>query len=132
MPKFIFNKLVRDKLREEYVRLHHRATYRELGPGELIEKLQAKIIEEAKEIPVAGTPQEIAAELADIQQVIDDIAETQGITPEQIAQLQQQKFEKKGGFTGATFVDVLELDEDDEWTAYYRQSPEIFEEIKDE
>ena len=131
MPKFIFNKLVRDKLRAEYEKMNQKAVYRELSPSEHTEQLKNKIIEEAREISAESSKDEIVSELADIQQVIDDIAQVHGISPDLVQETKLKKYEKKGGFSEATFVETLELtDDDDEWVEYYRKSPNIFKEIK--
>ena len=129
MPTFIFNKLIRDKLKAEYVKLDHKATYKKLSETELFEALKQKIIEEAKEIPADGSKEEIASELADVQQVLDDLATRAGITIEEIMNAKQKKFEKKGGFSEGLFVEKVELHPNDEWVAYYRRSPEKYEEI---
>ena len=42
MPKFIFNKLVRDKLRQEYERMNQKAVYRRLTPDEHATELKRK------------------------------------------------------------------------------------------
>ena len=129
MPTFVFNKLIRDKLRQEYVKLQQQAIYKELTESELLEALRQKIIEEANEIPVNGSKEAITSELADIQQVIDDIALKSGITKQEIASVKQKKFEKKGGFKEGLFVEKIILSDDDEWNEYYRQDPEKYKEI---
>ena len=129
MPTFIFNKLIRDKLKAEYVKLDHKATYKRLSDSELFEALKQKIIEEAKEIPADGSKEEIAGELADVQQALDDLATRAGITIEEIMNAKQKKFEKKGGFSEGLFVEKVELHPNDEWVACYRRSPEKYEEI---
>jgi len=129
MPTFIFNKLIRDKLKDEYVKLDHRATYIELSESELLEALKQKIIEEAKEIPADGLKEEIISELADIEQVIEDIAKRYGILDKEIVSAKQKKFEKKGGFAEGLFVERVELNDDDEWVEYYRKSPEKYREL---
>ena len=129
MPKFIFNKLIRDKLCDEYVRLDQTAEYRELSKVEFSKELANKIIEEVKEIPVDGTKEEITAELADAQQAIDDLMHHHNVTSDDVALVQKKKFDKKGGFSEGNFVVSLDLKDDDEWVAYYRKSPEKFEEI---
>lgn len=129
MPTFIFNKLIRDKLKEDYVRLDQRVTYKELDDTELIEALKQKIIEEANEIPASGSREDIIAELGDIQQVIDDIANRAGVSNEEIETARLAKFEKKGGFSEGLFVETITLKDDDEWVQYYRKYPERFEEV---
>jgi len=129
MATFIFNKLIRDKLKGEYVKLQQQAVYKELTESELLEALRQKIIEEANELPIKGSKEAVISELADIQQVIDDIALRSGITNEEVVSVKQMKFEKKGGFSEGLFVEKIILTDDDEWNDYYRKSPEKFEEI---
>ena len=129
MPTFIFNKLVRDKLRDEYIRLNQKAVYRELSKSEQSKELANKIIEEIKEIPTDGSKEEIMAELADAEQALDDFMQLHGISLTDVRAVQKKKFDKKGGFTGAAFVTTLELQVDDEWVKYYRSAPDVFIEV---
>lgn len=129
MPTFIFNKLVRDKLRDEYIRLNQKAVYRELSKSEQSKELANKIIEEIKEIPTDGSKEEIMAELADAEQALDDFMQLHGISLTDVRAVQKKKFDKKGGFTGAAFVTTLELQDDDEWVKYYRSAPDVFIEV---
>lgn len=129
MPIFLFNKLVRDKLREEYEKLGQFARYVVLSEEEHSEALKQKIIEEANEIPVVGRD-DIISELADIFQVLDDFAALNGISEAEIQEVKQAKFNKKGGFAQGVFVETLELKNDDEWVKYYRKSPDVFKEIE--
>lgn len=126
MPKFLFNKLVRDKLRDEYTRINQTAQYRKLSKTEYIEALKQKIIEEANEIPVDSTVDEIVSEIGDVQQAIDDLKKLHGISDEQVAQVMRKKFERKGGFSEGTFVETLEIGDGDEWLEYYEARPDVF------
>jgi len=132
MPTFIFNKLVRDKLRDEYTRMGQKAYYRILTKTELSVELTRKIIEEIKEIPADGTKAEMIAELADAKQAFDDLLTLHSISSADVATAQQEKLEKKGGFSGGTFVSSLELEEDDDWVAYYRGNPDVFTEVHED
>lgn len=129
MPTFRFNKLIRDKLEEEYIRLHHVATYKKLNEDELLEALKQKIIEEANEIPVNGSREDVIGELADVAQVMEDIAIRFNVSADEINGAKQKKFDKKGGFHKGLFVEKVDVPEDDEWVEYYRKSPEKYEEI---
>lgn len=129
MPVFRLNKLVRDGLRTEYDRMGQVAVYRTLTQLEHVRELQHKIKEEAGEIPLNGPHDEVVSELADVQQALDDVAELYGITSRQINDVKQKKFDKKGGFQQATYVETLEISDDDEWLDYYRSSPDRFIEI---
>ena len=50
MPKFILNKLVRDKLIATYEKLGQKATYKTLSKPEHFEALKQKVTEEIKEV----------------------------------------------------------------------------------
>lgn len=128
MPKFRLNKLVRDKLKEEYSRVGQLAVYRELSPEEHKAYLIKKIIEEASEIEINKPIDEVINEISDLQQAIDDLSAICNITKDKISFTQKLRYNLKGGFLGGVFVDTLELKESDPWVAYYRQRPEIFPE----
>lgn len=130
MPKFIFNRLVRDNLRHAYAELGQKAVYKKLSKREHISELKRKVIEEVKEIPEDGPISELIEEIADLQQVIDDMKKLIGISDEQVDVAKKQKFDKKGGFIEGTFVETLELEENDEWVEYYRRKPDVHKEVK--
>jgi predicted house-cleaning noncanonical NTP pyrophosphatase (MazG superfamily) len=104
MPKFRLNKLIRDGLREKYAALGQKADYPKLTKEKHIQLLLEKIIEETREVPINGTIDEIAQELGDIQQAINDLADLFGVTAEQIEIARQEVFNDKKGFSEGTFV----------------------------
>jgi len=130
MPRFELNKLVRDKLRDEYGCMEQIAVYKELSPEEHKTYLIKKIIEEALEIETDKPVDEIINEIADLQQVIDDLAVICNITKDQISFAQKHRYDLKGGFSGGVFVETLELKDDDLWVEYYRKRPDVFIEEK--
>lgn len=127
MPKFTLNKLVRDNLINEYFKLNQKPIYRELSKQEHLKALTQKLQEEVVEL-LKAAPEDITAELADIQQVVDSITTIYDVNPEEVEAIKQQKSMKSGGFEKGYYVETLELDEDDEWTAYYRRDPDVFTE----
>lgn len=129
MPTFRLDKLVREKLPQIYAELGQQITTRRLSPSEFRDALREKLIEEASEPFDATDDQAVLAELADIQQVLDDLVVQYGFSREQLAAVQQKKLAKKGGFQNAVFVETVTCDDDDPWTAYYRKEPERFPEI---
>ncbi|MDK2899262.1 MAG: hypothetical protein PWQ10_449 [Patescibacteria group bacterium] len=132
MPKFKLNKLVRDKLPVDYSRLGQIVEYKKLSPDEHKNQLIKKIIEEAKEIQIDDSIENIKSEIADIQQVINDLMDLCNITSDQIKVAQKIKYNKKGGFKKGFFVETIELAENDEWIAYYRDDKRstLYPEIK--
>ena len=131
MPRFIFNKLVRDKLIKEFERSGQGVIHRHVTAADHIKALKQKIAEEASEIPINGNRDDLVSEIADVQQAIDDLKALCEITNDQVTEVQQVKFSNKGGFLSGDFVETLELRDDDEWVEYYRAHPNVFPEIKD-
>ena len=130
MPKFKLDKLVRDNLRNIYESIGQKASYRKLTTDEHKSQLVRKIIEEVQEIQITDPVSDITDEIADIRQVLDDLMDLYGITEEQVEVTKQKTYNKKGGFIKGTFVETLELADDDEWVNYYRKRPDLFPEKK--
>src|SRR5919202_699836 len=129
MPKFKYAKLVRDKIVEDQVASGAKPNFRRLNALEHKEELINKIIEEAKEATKAS-PDELIAEIADIQQVIDDLKLLCGIKDEDIVKVQEIKNNKKGTFREGLFIDYVDASEDNKWVDYYRKNPDRFPAIE--
>lgn len=129
MPKFKFSKLVRDKIVERQISSGATPFFRQLNTTEHKHELVNKIIEEAKEI-IQAKPEEVAAEIADVQQALDDLKEKYGVTDEAVKRAQQLKNDKNGAFKKGLFIEYVEIDEHDQWTDYYRQNSDRYPEIK--
>lgn len=123
MLRFLFQKLVRDKVVQatdqgeqwQYKRLEGRA---------LKEALVAKLHEEAAEIPIAdATSPAVVSELADVQEVVDNLRNVYEISQEQVAEVQAEKRQKKGSFTAGYFVEAVSIPEDSTWVEYFRKDP---------
>jgi len=128
MAKFILNKLIRDKLRGEYEKMNQKAEYRALSPTEFAEALKQKLIEEANEIDVSDR-QSIIGEVADVYQVLEDMLAANNISVEEVQNTKNAKFAKKGGFAEGTYIETLELSDNDDWNDYYRKHPDLYKEI---
>jgi predicted house-cleaning noncanonical NTP pyrophosphatase (MazG superfamily) len=129
MPRFAFRKLVRDKIVEQQqLASGGRPLYRTLRPDEHAQALIEKILEEAREISQAA-PGELAAELADVQQALDDLRDRYGLTAAEVAAAQAAKAAKAGGFSLGLYVEHVEVDADDSWVAYYRANADRYPEI---
>jgi predicted house-cleaning noncanonical NTP pyrophosphatase (MazG superfamily) len=129
MPKFRFAKLVRDKIVDDQIANGAKPNYRTLSDVEHKQELVNKIIEEAKEI-TSAKPDEVSAEIADVQQALDDLKEKFGVTSEDIAKAQKSKNDKNGPFKKGIYVDFVEVGEDDKWIEYYRKNSDRYPEIK--
>jgi predicted house-cleaning noncanonical NTP pyrophosphatase (MazG superfamily) len=87
-----------------------------------------KIIEEFQEITQAK-PEEVAMEIADVQQALDDLKEQYGLTSEDVAKAQAAKNKKNGAFKKGLYVDYVEVDNDSKWATYYRDNADRYPEI---
>jgi predicted house-cleaning noncanonical NTP pyrophosphatase (MazG superfamily) len=119
MPRFKLNKLVRDKIVEHQLASGAKPHYHKLDPETLKIELVNKIIEEAREVS-AAEPAQVAAEIADIQQAVDDLMAEFSLTKDEIKQAQQNKKNRNGGFKQGHYVSYVDIDEDNQWTEYYR------------
>lgn len=120
---FRLNKLVRDKIVPDHIQNGAKVVHHKLSKEDKIKALAQKIIEEISE----GTD---LAELADVQEAIDQIAKDQGFTKEQIAEAQETKRTKNGGFNNGDFIDTETWPADHKWSDYYAADPARFPEIK--
>lgn len=132
MPTFQYNKLVRDDIPARHDKRGHTVTMKQLKGNELTEALCEKLHEEADEVHAASTHDELIEEIADVQQIIDDLCYNLHISEEQLRSVQKMKRDKKGGFTQGSYIEKVYIpDENDKWTMYCREFPDKFPEIKD-
>jgi len=129
MPTFKLDKLVRDKFPEIYEALGQEAVVEKLSKIDLSKALLDKIIEEAAEIKPESSREELLEEIADIQQIIDDLKSENNLTDEEIANIQESKKAEKGGFKEGVFIKTLTVPENDKWVEYYRKEPSKYPEI---
>lgn len=127
MPTFKFAKLVRDKIVDQQIASGATPTYRLLTPAEHKHELLNKLIEEAREVEESSA-EEVVDELADLQQIIDDLRALYTLHASDVAAAQKRKKERSGGFTQGLYIESLELDEGNQWVAYYRRHGERYKE----
>lgn len=131
MPTFQYNKLVRNNIPGFHVEAGHEIVSRRLRIVELAQALAEKLREEAAEVAEARTTDDLIEELADVQQVIDDLCTVSGISRQQVYDVMLDKAERKGNFLAGQYVETVTMpDEDDEWVAYCRNSPDKYPEVK--
>ena len=132
MPTFRYAKLVRDKIPGWHIESGHILTRRKLVGPELVAALTDKLHEEADEVSGALDQSELIEELSDVQQIIDDICAVSGISKDEVAAVMAKKAARKGGFLQGEYIETVTMpNNDDEWAAYCRRSPEKYPEIKD-
>ncbi len=124
---FKLNKIVRDGVYDNMIKLGQKPVLRKLLKDELLKAPKAKILEEVGEFD-AKKPKALE-ELGDILEVVEWQASLLGSSFEEIRQLQLKKRTKVGGFDKGIYIDTLTLDKDDKWADYYASDPKRFPEI---
>lgn len=131
MPTFRYDKLVRDNIPTFHAEAGHVAETRSLEGKELSAALIAKLHEEVDEVSSALSPEELLEEIADVWQVIDTLVALHGITKVALGEMIAKKTAKKGAFSQGYYIETVTMpNEDDEWVAYCRKSPEKYPEVR--
>ncbi len=104
--KYIYNKLVRDKIPTEINKIDGRkASYKILNDDEYIQELDKKLFEEAHEF----TEEHSTEELGDLMEVIFAIMKKNNISIEEVEKVRKAKKDRKGGFENKIYlIDVEE------------------------
>jgi predicted house-cleaning noncanonical NTP pyrophosphatase (MazG superfamily) len=92
-----YNKLVRDRIPEIIQNSGKPCAFETMTEAEFRQALLEKLVEEAQEVHQAA-PEELVAELADIQEVFAAVLAAWQIAPEQVQQVKRQRFAERGGF----------------------------------
>jgi predicted house-cleaning noncanonical NTP pyrophosphatase (MazG superfamily) len=129
MRRFKFSKLVRDKIVQSVIDAGNTPHWRTLTNDEYIAELKKKIVEEANEIP-SSSREELLKELADVQEIIDNLLEALNINKADLQAAQSKKNEKAGSFKNKQYIEDVEAQDDSEWVQYYLNSPEKYPEVK--
>jgi predicted house-cleaning noncanonical NTP pyrophosphatase (MazG superfamily) len=102
-----YNKLVRDRIPEIIGSHGDRAVTRVLDEADYRDALLAKLVEEAREASSARA-EELPAELADVLEVLQALAEALGMTWEQLLAVAANKQTRRGAFEGRIFLEYVE------------------------
>ena len=109
--KYIYNKLVRDKIPENINSAEGRkCNYKILNDKEYLQELDKKIFEEAHEF----IEEHSIEELADLMEVIFAIMKARNISIEDVEKSRQSKNNKKGSFSDKIYLIDVEQDKLDE------------------
>ncbi|OGM27132.1 hypothetical protein A2962_03305 [Candidatus Woesebacteria bacterium RIFCSPLOWO2_01_FULL_39_61] len=128
--KFKFEKLARDEIVQGIIGAGNKPTLRTLMTDEYIEELKKKILEEAMELNKAKEKEEILEELADIEEVTENILRAFGLRKYEILKIQRKKNAKRGSFKKRHYVEKVEVEDGNEWLDYYLSNPDKYPEIK--
>ena len=136
MPTFRYDKLVRDKIRQIHETNGDVVTGKTLSKSELIAGLLEKLEEERSELSDAiatNKIDDIESELADLYQVLEDIAATLAVSEDAIKAAKSKKFDKKGGFKKGQYIETVRIvHPHDPLIARFRTDPAKFPELQDE
>ena len=130
MRKFRFDKLVRDKIVDGIKEAGNIPHHTKLSNKAFVEELKKKILEEALEIPNTKGKTELVEELADLQELIDNLLDAIAVSKKELLIIQKDKNRKRGSFTKRIFIDYVEAKADSEWIKYYLKNPDKYPEIK--
>ena len=109
--KYIYNKLVRDKIPENIDKMEGRkSNYKILEDKEYIEELDKKLFEEAHEF----IEEHSVEELADLMEVIYTIMKINNILMNDVENTRKIKKDRKGGFNNRIYLIDVEQDQIDE------------------
>ncbi len=111
MKRTIHSKLVRDNIPEILLKKNLIPEFFEMDGDEYSAALKEKIVEEARELQIAGTTQEVVDELADVFEVAESLAKNFGISMETVRVRQEEKRQERGGFEKRIFLQYV--DEED-------------------
>jgi len=95
-----YNKLVRDRIAELIRQQGDHPEVEILDDSNYIKALNAKLYEEVDEYHVNYD----VGELADILEVVRTIAIYNGLSPDELEQLRQKKYNERGGFNDKIFL----------------------------
>lgn len=130
MRKFLQNKLWRDKAPHMMDARGSIIHIKKLTDAEFDQELRVKLLEEATEVKVAKSREELVGELADVNEVIKTICALHAISKEEIDAIQTQKCFDRGGFMERQYVTIAEHPEGSFGVEYCLAQPEKYPEIK--
>ena len=122
MRKYIFNKLIRDKIPKRMVKEGISVHGRSLSEEEYKKHLLEKLIEEAQEVIDADSKHEVIEEIADVMQVIMALSKIFGFDQEDVEKERLKKLEINGDFDKDCYVDYIEVDENNKDVIDYLSS----------
>ncbi len=93
-----------------------------MSPEQSLAQLKEKLLEEAYEVKVASTQDDLRDEIADTLEVIESLLQFSGLSWEEIQKARQTKNEKRGAFLKAIYISTVET-EDKYLKEYCRKDP---------
>ncbi len=124
---FRLNKLVRDKIVSDHRLSGGAVKSHRLTASRKRRALLDKLKEEASEFLNTDDP---VGELADMQEVIDQLAADEGVERAKIKAAQAKKYKANGGFKNGDYIEIETWPAGHKWAEYYAADPKRFPEVK--
>lgn len=118
MPRFKLNKLVRDNIVSKQETTGIKPHFCKLSDAQHKTELVNKLIEEAKEI-IKSDKKNIVEEIADVQQVLDDLVVKHGLKKSDIRLAQSRKLNQNGSFKQGIYIYYADVPTGHPWLKYY-------------
>jgi len=127
--RFRVDKLIRDRL-PAIMRGQGLSVFdRRLGDAEFDARLRDKLVEEALEARSATSRAELIDELADLSEVMDALAQVNGVTKDEIEVRRLAKRAERGGFDERVYNAAVEGEADLPAVAYYLARPQQYPQV---
>jgi len=128
--KFKYAKLVRDKIPEKIKKSGGSVNQKILNSSQYLHALKTKLIEEGQELVSAKRPNEILDELADIQEIIDNLLLALKSKAQDLKKIQKEKNKKNGSFRAKIYINHITTDETFDWLEYHLKNKDKYPLIK--
>jgi predicted house-cleaning noncanonical NTP pyrophosphatase (MazG superfamily) len=130
MRTFVSKKLWRDKMidiveQRDGSKIH----WRTLNDQEFDKEIRIKLFEEAEEVMVAHSRNELVNELADLYEAIDSLIAVNNISKEEIITEQTKRRNERGGFAERRFVEMSQHPAGSQGEKYCLADPKKYPEI---
>lgn len=123
VKRFVFKKLVRDKIPEVLRSSGARVVEHVMQHDEYCERLREKLFEEVQEVADARCTETLREELADVVEVLQAMASAHGIQWADVVKTQDQKRSQRGGFDGRILISFVDVRSGNENLAYFQAHP---------
>ncbi len=104
IKKIYYRKLVRDKIPQRIKESGGRFEIKALSQIDYKKYLLEKVSEEASGISLAKSRKEVASEMGDLLDVLEEVKTHFKIKPEDLKESRQKEFQRKGGFKKKIFL----------------------------
>jgi hypoxanthine-DNA glycosylase len=127
--RFKFTKLVRDKIVSDIIANGNYPHWKTLSHEEYLKELKKKILEESQEI-LNANDKELLEEIADVQEIIDNLVIALGKTKRDLTLQQKIKNTKRGSFKRREYIEYVDVPDNDKVIQFYLGHSDKYPEIR--